>query len=137
MNLNNINGFSLGTDGKVILCTTDYGNWKCKFMRFIPCAPSELGDIKKLRIGIGDEHQFDRETEIFRDENTDLQIERVVYSQHDEDDYNASVTKLTEDALAGNLPDIMITDYQGMMCGVDLADKGEFIDLIGRTGRGK
>ncbi|MBO7395179.1 MAG: extracellular solute-binding protein [Ruminococcus sp.] len=129
VNVNNINGFSLGTDGKVILCTTDYGNWKCKFMRFIPCAPSELGDIKKLRIGIGDEHQFDRETEIFLEENPDLQIERVVYSQHDEDDYNASVTKLTEDALAGNLPDIMITDYQGMMCGVDLADKGAFIDL--------
>ncbi|MDO4863540.1 MAG: hypothetical protein Q4A05_05155, partial [Ruminococcus sp.] len=129
LNNNNINGFSLGTDGNIIVCTTDYGNWKCKFQRFIPCDPAELGNIKKLRIGVDNEHSFDRETEIFLEENPDLQIERVVYSQNSEDDYNASVSKLTEDALAGNLPDIMLTDYQGLICGVDLADKGAFIDL--------
>lgn len=129
VNVNNIIGFSLGTDGNIIISVTDYGNWKAKLLRFIPCDPAELGDIKKLRIGVGDEHSYDRETEIFLDENPDLQIERVVYAQNSEDAYNASVTQLTEDALAGNLPDVMVVDYQGMMCGVDLADKGAFIDL--------
>lgn len=129
VNVNNINALSLGTDGNVIVCTTDYGNWKSKFIRFIPCDPSELSDTKKIRIGFSNEHEFDRETEIFLDENPDIQIERVLYEDRDEDSHNASVSKLAEDILAGNLPDIIITDDQGMVCGVDLADKGAFIDL--------
>ena len=129
VNVNNINGFSLGTDGNIIISITDYGNWKAKLLRFIPCDPAELANIKKLRIGVENEYQLQQEVDIFTEEYPDIQVERVIYVNTSDDPYTPEFTQFNEDILSGNLPDILAVQPGGSFCSVDVAEKGALIDL--------
>lgn len=130
VNVNNIIGFSLGTDGNIIVCTTDYTKWQSKLIRFTECDPAELGDVTKLRIGVDSEHSLEQEVSYFTDEYPNIQVERVVYENTGDDPLAPQFTQFDEDVLSGNLPDILNVQRDGTFCRVNVAEKGALIDLM-------
>ena len=130
INVNTVNSFFFGSDGSLIICLTDYSKWQSKLIRYIPCDPSEAANTKKLRIGVENSMMLDTVIDEFNDSGEGVQVERVLYERSNEEQYNESVSKLDEDAISGNLPDVMIIDYSGRICDIDLQKKGAFIDLV-------
>lgn len=127
LNNNNINSFALDSGGFMCVCTTDYSSWKSKFTRFIPCDPSELENIKPLRVGVPHEFWMDTQTEAFNDSGATFQVERVIYSNETE---GAALSQFEEDMLSGNLPDVLVLDDGGTMNNIDVLGKGALIDLM-------
>lgn len=130
LNVNNIIGSFLGSDGNIIVCTTDFSKWQSKLTHFIHCDPSELGDIRKLRIGVESEYSLQQEVDLFTEENPDIQIERIIYENKSDDPFKPEFTQFNEDILSGNLPDILWVQPNGTFCQIDVAEKGALIDLM-------
>lgn len=127
LNNNNINGFALDSGGFMCVSTTDYGQWKSKFTRFIPCDPSELANIKKLRLGVPHELWLDTQTEAFNDSGAAFQVERVIYDNSEE---GAALSQFEEDILSGNLPDVLVLNDGRTMNSIDVLGKDALIDLM-------
>lgn len=126
---NLIEGYSVMPDGNIALMLNNSKEWKVELKKFIPRTEEEMANIKTITLGIsGDSFIEDYVTE-WNDGGNDFLVEIVKYSA-DYEDRDAVFDQLKQDALSGNLPDIMHfnRDY-AVMNDVDFASMGVLEDL--------
>ncbi len=126
---NYIEGYSIMPDGNIALMLNNSKEWKVELKKFIPRTEEELANIKTITLGIeGDAFIEDYVTE-WNDGGNDFLVEIVKYSA-DYENRDAVFDQLKQDAISGNLPDIMHfnRDY-AVMNDVDFAAMGVLEDL--------
>lgn len=126
---NLIEGYSVMPDGNIALMLNNSKEWKVELKKFIPRTEEEMANIKTITLGIeGNSFIEDYVTE-WNDGGNDFLVEIVKYSA-DYEDRDAVFDQLKQDALSGNLPDIMHfnRDY-AVMNDVDFASMGVLEDL--------
>lgn len=130
LNSSNFSNFVMCPDGYFAVPITNYSNWTCKINRFIPCAPSELENIPTLTIGFyGRNWPLEEYIEIFNDENQDYQITLKSYGG-DSEEYEDATEQIKQDALGGNLPDIIVSsEINGMIGDFNTLNMDIYCDL--------
>ena len=126
---NLIEGYSVMPDGNIALMLNNSKEWKVELKKFIPRTEEEMANIKTITLGIeGNSFIEDYVTE-WNDGGNDFLVEVVKYSA-DYEDRDAVFDQLKQDALSGNLPDIMHfnRDY-AVMNDVDFASMGVLENL--------
>lgn len=126
---NLIEGYSVMPDGNIALMLNNSKEWKVELKKFIPRTEEEMANIKTITLGIeGDSFIEDYVTE-WNDSGNDFLVEIVKYSA-DYEERDTVFDQLKQDALSGNLPDIMHfnRDY-AVMNDVDFASMGVLEDL--------
>ena len=126
---NLIEGYSVMPDGNIALMLNNSKEWKVELKKFIPRTEEEMANLKTITLGIeGNSFIEDYVTE-WNDSGNDFLVEIVKYSA-DYEDRDAVFDQLKQDALSGNLPDIMHfnRDY-AVMNDVDFASMGVLEDL--------
>ena len=126
---NYIEGYSVMPDGNIALMLNNSKEWKVELKKFIPRTEEEMANIKTITLGIeGDSFIEDYVTE-WNDSGNDFLVEIVKYSA-DYEERDTVFDQLKQDALSGNLPDIMHfnRDY-AVMNDVDFASMGVLEDL--------
>ncbi len=135
LNSSNFSNFAMCTDGIFAIPVVSYSNWTCSLKRFVPCDPAELENIPTITVGIaGRDLPLEDYIAIFNDDNQDYQVSLKTYGGNEVS--NDVVTEqITQDALAGELPDILAPDQlNGMLADFDtvrmevLCDLYEFMD---------
>lgn len=126
---NYIEGYSVMPDGNIALMLNNSKEWKVELKKFIPRTEEEMANLKTITLGIeGNSFIEDYVTE-WNDSGNDFLVEVIRYS----DDYeqrDAVFDQLKQDALSGNLPDIMYFEYNyAVMSNVDFAAMGVLEDL--------
>ncbi len=126
---NYIEGYNVMPDGNIALMLNNSKEWKVELKKFIPRTEEEMANIKTITLGIsGDSFVEDYVTE-WNDGGNDFLVEIVKYSA-DYEDRDAVFDQLKQDALSGNLPDLMSFEYDyGVMNNVDFVSMGVLEDL--------
>lgn len=135
LNSSNFSDFAMCPDGNFVVPVTNYSNWSCKLKKFVPCDPSELENIQTLTVGVkGRDWRLEEYLDIFNDENQDYQVSLKIYGGN-EMDYDLITEQIQQDALSGNLPDVIVcSGLDGMMAHFStiqmdvLCDLYEFMD---------
>ncbi len=126
---NYIKGYRVLPDGNIALLIMNGSQWKIELKKLIPRTEEEMANIKTITLGIeGNSFIEDYVTE-WNDSGNDFLVEVVKYSA-DYEDRDAVFDQMKQDALSGNLPDIMHfnRDY-AVMNDVDFASMGVLEDL--------
>lgn len=114
----NINNFFETEDGKLICVYMDEENWEEHFAMLTPIAPEDVPDKEVLSLACNYlDYDLRKYIVKFNKENDQYRITVTDYSVYNTpEDYEAGVTKLNNDILAGNIPDIMVFDsYSSQM----------------------
>ena len=130
INGNQLNGFRIGGDGSInaLLCDLDTGTPSCEMARLALVPASTLPKRQILTLAVLDlDSQVQSRIISFNRHSDTVRIEVVNYSDYrTEEDYNAGLTKLTTEIMAGNLPDLLSV---GSLPYDQLANKGLLVDL--------
>lgn len=126
---NLIEGYSVMPDGNIALMLNNSKEWKVELKKFIPRTEEEMANIKTITLGISGNSFIENYVTEWNDSGNDFLVEVVKYSA-DYEDRDAVFDQLKQDALSGNLPDIMHfnRDY-AVMNDVDFASMGVLEDL--------
>lgn len=132
-------GFAVGSDGSFIIPVKNYSNWSCDLKKFIPCDPEELENIPHITIGAVSELWMMTDViDYFNETHDDFQIDVKTYLSRDVNDSSLSAfeEQITQDALSGNLPDVLILDNMNGFFGgygsfgVNLIEKEALCDML-------
>ena len=152
LNSSNFSDFAIASDGNFIIPVISNSDWTVAAKHFTQCDPSELENLPVLTLGTFYQSSFLNEMiQEFNDESSDCRIEVKHYQDdiqvpqgfdfNDEEDAlefdkivrearQKAIDELRDDALKGELPDIIITSgLSGIFGEVDLAEMGALTDL--------
>ncbi len=132
---NNINQIFEAEDGKLVCVYMDEETWENHFAMLTPVAPEDVPDKEVLTLACNYlDYQLRKYIVEFNRTNTQYRVTVTDYSVYNTpEDYTAGTTKLNNDILSGNIPDIMVFDgYSSQMNnyiakGI-LADIGKLIE---------
>lgn len=126
-----LKGVILADDGNMSAMFNDFKNYSVSFRKYIPRTPEEMEGIPVITYGVcsGEgQEQYAMETiNAWNDEGHDFMLELKFYSI-DWDDTSVVLNEIQQDALSGDLPDIMETN-RGFFGDLNLAEKGALCDL--------
>ncbi|MBQ6943149.1 MAG: hypothetical protein IJN43_02350 [Ruminococcus sp.] len=127
---NYIEGYSVMPDGNIALMLNNSKEWKVELKKFIPRTEEEMANLKTITLGIEGDGMFIEEyVNEWNDGGNDFLVEVVKYSA-DYEDRDAVFDQLQQDAISGNLPDMMCFEYDyGVMNNVDFVSMGVLEDL--------
>ncbi|MBO4877040.1 MAG: hypothetical protein J5501_03435 [Ruminococcus sp.] len=135
-----VTGFVRRTDGLFTVTEMDWSAYRPKVRTYTPMSPEEYEKIPHITVGMySEDYATAGQLEAFN-ETSDVQAELRLYNtsnEWSEDTYNRINEKLTQDALAGDLPDILISDDCGKVGNIDMTAMGVFIDLYPYIDRDK
>lgn len=119
-------GAAMCSDGNFIIPVMDLSNSSVSVKKYIPCDPAELENIPSLTVGMTwQRDDIIKMADLFNDSQSDVRIEMKLYDGDGADD------EIAQDALSGNLPDIIVGTQLGNLDLVQneaLCDLGEFMD---------
>ncbi len=120
-----ISGIAMGSDGNFILPEITFSTTtKSNIRKYIPCTPEELENIPAITVGMTwKQDEISEMADLFNESRSDYRIEMKVYSNEDYDKMN---DEITQDALSGNLPDIVVGTTLGSL---DLEQNEALCDL--------
>ena len=132
---NNINRIFEAEEGKLICVYMDEETWTDHMALLTPVAPEDVPDKEVITLACNYlDYQLRKQIIEYNKTNTLYRITVTDYSVYNTpEDYNAGATKLNNDILTGNIPDIMVFDgYTSQMSnfiakGI-LADIGKMIE---------
>lgn len=118
----NLNGFARAADGEFVLPIVNYSDFSVKMRKYTPCDPSELENLPVITFGIPyADNSWQEKINDYNENIEDYQVETKFYEDQEEID---------EDALSGNLPDVLLMSSAGGSFGeLNLADKEALCDL--------
>lgn len=118
----NLNGFARAADGEFVLPIVNYSDFSVKMRKYTPCDPSELENLPVITFGIPyANNSWQEKINDYNENIEDYQVETKFYEDQEEID---------EDALSGNLPDVLLMSSAGGSFGeLNLADKEALCDL--------
>lgn len=127
---NYIEGYSVMPDGNIALMLNNSKEWKVELKKFIPRTEEEIANLKTITLGVEGDGMFIEEyVNEWNDGGNDFLVEVVKYSA-DYEDRDAVFDQLQQDAISGNLPDMMCFEYDyGIMNNVDFVSMGVLEDL--------
>lgn len=126
---NFIEGYSVMPDGNIALLIMNGSQWKIELKKLIPRTEEEMANIKTITIGIEGNSFIENYVTEWNDSGNDFLVEVVKYSA-DYEDRDAVFDQMKQDALSGNLPDLMSFEYDyGVMNNVDFVSMGVLEDL--------
>lgn len=131
INANIMSDFFVDTDGSVVIPDNGTDFMSVKMRRYTQCDPAELEAIPTITVGMwnNDYHMPDYISDL-NDTQGEYRVELKVYqADYQEGDYEAAVGQFEEDVLAGNLPDILMIDDNGMFGETDMIQQGSLYDL--------
>ncbi len=125
-----ISGIAMGSDGNFILPEMTFTTTtKSNIRKYIPCTPEELENIPAITVGMTwQQDNIAEMADLFNESRSDCRIEIKIYNGEDYDKMN---DEITQDALAGNLPDIIRGTSLGsldLLKNEALCDLYEFMD---------
>lgn len=132
VNGDDISGFCMDGEGNFILCENFYGDGCVRITKYTQCDPSELENIPILEVGIRDgmESWANKTVESYNSMQSDVRVKLVKYNEPEPNQAAETLSKLENDIISGNLPDVFImTSVSGRFCGTDLMKKEVFCDL--------
>ncbi len=117
-------------DGNMALAINDTSKWAINFKKFIPRSEEEMANIKTITLGMhGDNFFVDEFVNEWNDAGNDFLVEIVSYDS-DYENRQATFDQMKQDAISGNLPDMMYFDYTNcVMDEVDFGKMGVLEDL--------
>ncbi|MDE5855391.1 MAG: hypothetical protein K2H19_10085 [Ruminococcus sp.] len=126
-----IKGFMLMSDDNIALMSNNYKEYSVNFKKYIPRTAEEMEGIPVLTYGVcsgaEQEQYYTSDINDWNDEGHDFMLELKFYTINWNDE-SIVFDEIQQDALSGNLPDIMKTD-NGSFGELNLAEKGAFYDL--------
>ncbi len=127
---NYIEGYSVMPDGNIALMLNNSKEWKVELKKFIPRTEEELANLKTITLGVEGDGMFIEEyVNEWNDSGNDFLVEVVKYSA-DYEDKDAVFDQLRQDAISGNLPDIMCFSYRyAIMNDIDFTTMNVLEDL--------
>lgn len=126
---NYIKGYRMLPDGNMALMIMNGSQWKIELKKLIPRTEEEMANIKTITLGISGNSFIENYVTEWNDSGNDFLVEVVKYSA-DYEDRDAVFDQLKQDALSGNLPDIMCFEYDyAVMNNIDFASMGVLEDL--------
>ena len=125
-----ISGIAMGSDGNFIIAEMTFTTTtKSNIRKYIPCTPEELENIPAITVGMTwQQDNISEMADLFNESRSDCRIEIKIYNGEDYDKMN---DEITQDALSGNLPDIIRGTSLGsldLLKNEALCDLYEFID---------
>lgn len=120
-----ISGIAMGSDGNFIIAEMTFTTTtKSNVRKYIPCTPEELENIPALTVGMTwMKEEFSEMADQFNESRSDCRIEMKIYSN---EDYDVLNDEITQDALSGNLPDMVVGTTLGAL---DLEQNEALCDL--------
>ena len=127
---NYIEGYSVMPDGNIALMLNNSKEWKVELKKFIPRTEEEMANLKTITLGVEGDGMFIEEyVNEWNDGGNDFLVEVVKYSA-DYEDKDAVFDQLRQDAISGNLPDIMCFSYSyAIMNDIDFTTMNVLEDL--------
>lgn len=127
---NFIECFRIMPDGNMALAINDSAKWQVNIKKFIPRSEEEMANIKTITLGIhGDSIFVDEFVNEWNDAGNDFLVEIVSYDS-DFENREATFDQMKQDAISGNLPDLMYFDHTNCVMGeVDFGKMGVLEDL--------
>ena len=126
---NYIKGYRVLPDGNIALLIMNGSQWKIELKKLIPRTEEEMANIKTITLGIEGNSFIENYVTEWNDSGNDFLVEVVKYSS-DYEDRDAVFDQMKQDALSGNLPDLMSFEYDyGVMNNVDFVSMGVLEDL--------
>lgn len=126
---NYIKGYRVLPDGNIALLIMNGSQWKIELKKLIPRTEEEMANIKTITLGIEGNSFIENYVTEWNDSGNDFLVEVVKYSA-DYEDRDAVFDQMKQDALSGNLPDLMSFEYDyGVMNNVDFVSMGVLEDL--------
>lgn len=152
LNSSNFSDFAIASDGNFIIPVISNSDWTVTAKHYTPCDPSELENLPVLTLGtFHQDSTLPEIVEAFNDESNDCRIEIKYYQENiqmpqgvdfnDEEvmleidkkvreAHQKALDELRDDALKGELPDIVLTDpLSGIFGNINLAETGALTDL--------
>ena len=127
-----ITGFVRRTDGLFTVMEMDWNAFAPKVRTYTPVSQEEYDRIPRITVGMySEDYLSSGHIEAFN-ESHDVQADIKLYNTSknwDEETYNRINEKLTQDALSGDLPDILAGDNSGRIGDIDMVQKDVFVDL--------
>ena len=136
-----VSGFSVGSDGLFNVVTHNFSNLTWSIKKYTPCSPEEMENLPVVKIGIYQKSSWGMEyIDDFNDQCSDFKVELVDYyvqpsSDTDSDAYRNAYedaqTKIREDLLNGELPDMFIFQHNSspVLGDVNIGKTGALCDL--------
>jgi len=127
-----INGFVRRTDGLFTVTEMDWNAFRPKVRTYTPMSPEEYEKLPHITVGLFQEDYATAGMLEAFNEQSDVKAElKMYYSSRDwnEEAYNKMNDKLTQDALAGDLPDVLISEQNGKFGDIDMVSMDVFLDL--------
>ena len=129
LSADSIAGAAMCTDGNFIIPEIKYSTGASTVKKYFPCTAEELENIPAITVGMTwQSDDISRMAEIFNESRSDCRIEMKIYNS---EDYDKMSDEITQDALSGNLPDIIRGTSLGsldLLKNEALCDLYEFID---------
>lgn len=126
-----LKGIFLMDDGSIAIMSNNYTDYSVDFRKYIPRTTEEMEGIPVLTYGVcsgeGQEKFALEKINEWNDMGKDFMLELKFYTEN-YDNPSIVLDEISQDALSGNLPDIMET-YNGRFGDINLAEKGSFCDL--------
>lgn len=122
------------SDGNMSAINNNYSDFSVNFKKYIPRTPEEMENIKILTYGVfnfqGQSQYAHDIVNAWNDEGHDFMLQLKEYIIKENSDGTAlEVSDLAEDALSGNLPDIMEVLFDNSVENVKLGEMGALCDL--------
>lgn len=106
LSADSIAGAAMGSDGNFTVPVLDFSNGTSYVKKYIPCDPEELKSIPVITVGMTwQRDDIVKMADLFNDEHSDVRVEMNIYDNNDIDKKN---DEITQDALSGNLPDMIV-----------------------------
>lgn len=129
LSADSIAGAAMSTDGNFIIPEIKYSTGTSTVKKYFPCTAEELENIPAITVGMTwKQDNIAEMAELFNESRSDFRIEMKIYSSEDYDKMN---DEITQDALSGSLPDIIVGTTLGSLDlekNEALCDLYEFID---------
>lgn len=124
-------------DGDFIIVENDYTKWTAKVNKFTPCDPSELENVPRITLALANSSTYlggieDKINDWNAENGTRFKVElKNYYGSGNNFDTDAADDVIRNDALSGNLPDIIYSSNSGdvRLGGVNLLQFDAFCDL--------
>lgn len=129
LSADSVAGAAMGSDGNFTIPVLDFSNGTSYVKKYIPCDPEELKNIPVITVGMTwQRDDVVKMADLFNEEHSDVRVEMKIYDSNDIDKRN---DEITQDALSGNLPDMIVGTDLGsfdLVKNEALCDLYEFMD---------
>ncbi|NLT09417.1 MAG: hypothetical protein GXY08_07940, partial [Ruminococcus sp.] len=123
----NMAGFAMTDEGNIIVPVVNWTDFTAEIKKYTPCDPAEFADIKTITVGVlSGGFSDDFLIKLFNESHYDVQAElkKYVTDNSRDDAYDKAYEAINQDALNGELPDILIcSDISGFFGELDILGK--------------